>query len=181
MHILIYIISSWWSRWYFHSCAISLLGAHHQHSIRDPVPAKRKNPSHHNDVIMRMMESQITSVLIVCSNICSGADQRKHQKLCVTGLCEGSPLVTGGFTSQRASKMENVSIWWCHHDQLHPKPHARQHKNFSQVLQQRDQLWWETPVLISIFREQVKGGCPADTTYTPIANKGPRPQQWHIY
>ena len=35
-------------------------------------------------------------------------------KLCVTGLCEGNPLVTGGFHSQRASDMENVSIWWHH-------------------------------------------------------------------
>ena len=29
-----------------------------------------------------------------------------------TGLCEGNPSVAGGFPSQRASNMENVSIWW---------------------------------------------------------------------
>ena len=28
----------------------------------------------------------------------------------------GSPLVTGGFPSQRASNAENVSIWWRHHE-----------------------------------------------------------------
>ena len=31
------------------------------------------------DVIMRAIASQIAGVLIVCSNFCSGADQRKHQ------------------------------------------------------------------------------------------------------
>ena len=34
---------------------------------------------HYSDVIMRAMASQITSVFIVCSTVCSGADQRKHQ------------------------------------------------------------------------------------------------------
>ena len=32
---------------------------------------------------------------------------KKSSKLHVTGLCEGNPLVTGGFPSQRASNMEN--------------------------------------------------------------------------
>ena len=41
---------------------------------------------------------------------------KKTSKLCVTGLCEGNPPVTGGFPSQRASNAENVSIWWCHRD-----------------------------------------------------------------
>ena len=34
---------------------------------------------HYSGVIMSMMVSQITSVLIVYSTICSGADNRKHQ------------------------------------------------------------------------------------------------------
>ena len=34
---------------------------------------------HHSDVIMSAMTSQITSVSVVYSNVCSGADQRKHQ------------------------------------------------------------------------------------------------------
>ena len=36
-------------------------------------------PSHYSDVIMSTMASQITGVATVCSNVCSGADQRKHQ------------------------------------------------------------------------------------------------------
>ena len=34
---------------------------------------------HYGDVIMGMMPSQITSVSIVYSTVCSGTDQRKHQ------------------------------------------------------------------------------------------------------
>ena len=34
---------------------------------------------HYSDVVMSTMVSQITSALIVCSNVCSGTDQRKHQ------------------------------------------------------------------------------------------------------
>ena len=40
---------------------------------------------------------------------------KKASKLHVTGLCEGNPPMTGGFPSQRASNMENVSIWLHHH------------------------------------------------------------------
>ena len=36
-------------------------------------------PWHYSDIIMSTMASQITSVLIVYSTICSNADQRKHQ------------------------------------------------------------------------------------------------------
>ena len=42
---------------------------------------------------------------------------KKTSKLRVTGLCEGnSPGSTGEFPAQRASNVENVSIWWRHHD-----------------------------------------------------------------
>ena len=34
---------------------------------------------HYNDVIMSAMASQIAGVLFLCSSVCSGADQRKHQ------------------------------------------------------------------------------------------------------
>ena len=35
--------------------------------------------THYSDVIMSKMSSQMTGVLSVCSAVCSGADQRKHQ------------------------------------------------------------------------------------------------------
>ena len=39
----------------------------------------------------------------------------KTSKLHITGLSEGNSPVTGEFPAQRASNMENVSIWWWHH------------------------------------------------------------------
>ena len=40
---------------------------------------------------------------------------KKTAKLRVISLCEGNSSVTGGFTAQRASNAEDVSIWWRHH------------------------------------------------------------------
>ena len=40
---------------------------------------------------------------------------KKTPKLRVTGLCEGNSPGTGEFPAQKASKAENVSIWWRHH------------------------------------------------------------------
>ena len=38
---------------------------------------------------------------------------KKTSKLSITGVCEGNSPMTGKFPAQRASKAENVSIWWC--------------------------------------------------------------------
>ena len=46
--------------------------------------------NHFSGVIMSEIASQITGVSIVCL-------PKKTTKLCATGLCEGSPRVTGGF------------------------------------------------------------------------------------
>ena len=40
---------------------------------------------------------------------------KKTPELHITGLCEGNSLVAGELPAQRASNMENVSIWWRHH------------------------------------------------------------------
>ena len=40
---------------------------------------------------------------------------KKKSKLHITGLCQGNSLVAGELPTQRASNMENVSIWWRHH------------------------------------------------------------------
>ena len=67
---------------------------------------------------MGAMASQITSLTIVYSTFYSGADQRKHKKLRVTGLCAGNSPETGEFSAQMASNAENASIWWRHHVKL---------------------------------------------------------------
>ena len=71
---------------------------------------------HYSDVTMNTIVSQIRDVSISCSFVCSGAHQRKHKKkLRVTGLCEGTPPVTGGLPSLRASDAEDVPIIWRRH------------------------------------------------------------------
>ena len=61
---------------------------------------------------MSAMASQITSLTIVYSSVCSGADQRKHQS------SASLAFVTGDFPSQRASNAEKKFpfddvIHWC--------------------------------------------------------------------
>ena len=51
---------------------------HIQH-IRTSMHTVRTCCEHYCDVIMSAMASNITSAWIVCSTVCSGADQRKHQ------------------------------------------------------------------------------------------------------
>ena len=46
---------------------------------------------------MSVMVSQTTNLTIVYSTVWSAVDQRKRQKLRVTGLCEGNLPVTGEF------------------------------------------------------------------------------------
>ena len=58
---------------------------------------------HHNDVIMGAIASQITSLTIVYSTICSGTDQI-ISKLRVSGLCGGKSPGTGEFRT----------TWWRH-------------------------------------------------------------------
>ena len=64
---------------------------------------------------MSTMASQITSLTTIYPIVHSGADQRKPQKLRVTGLCAGNSPATGEFPAQKASNAENFSIWWRHH------------------------------------------------------------------
>ena len=47
-------------------------------------------------------------------NCLFGHRSKKTPKLRVTGLCEGNPPVTSGFSPHRVSNAKNVSIWWRH-------------------------------------------------------------------
>ena len=58
--------------------------------------------SHYMDVILTTVASQITSLAVVYSFVHSGADERKIKAPRHWPLCGGS---------QRASNVENVSIW----------------------------------------------------------------------
>ena len=75
--------------------------------------------NHYSDVIMSRMASQITSISIVYSAVCSGEDRSNIKYPCrVTALCEGNSPETGKFPAHRASNAENYSIWWRHHANL---------------------------------------------------------------
>ena len=45
---------------------------------------------------------------------------KNTSKLRVTGLCAGNSPVAGEFLAQKASNVENVSIWWLHHEWRYP-------------------------------------------------------------
>ena len=69
---------------------------------------------HHNDVIMSLIASQITSLTIVYSTVYSDTDERKHQSFASLAFVRG--IHHCEFPTQRASNAENVFIWWRHHD-----------------------------------------------------------------
>ena len=71
--------------------------------------------THNNDVIMRAVASQITSLMFTQSLF--RRRSKKTSKLHITGLCAGNSLMTmtGEFHAQNASNVENISICWRHH------------------------------------------------------------------
>ena len=67
---------------------------------------KMIRPSYHNaDVIMGAMVSQITSLTIVCSNVYSGADQRKHQS-------SASPAFVWGIHRWQVNSPHKGPVTW---------------------------------------------------------------------
>ena len=77
-----------------------------------------KSSHHYNDVIMSAVAPQITTRLHCLLNCRFRRRSKKTSKLRITGLCAGNSPVTGEFPAQKASNVENVSIWWCHHDEI---------------------------------------------------------------
>ena len=73
---------------------------------------------HYSDVIMGTMVSQITSLTIVYSTIYSGADQRKHQSSTSLAFLWGTHRWPVNSPVQMTHNVENVSIWWCHHEMI---------------------------------------------------------------
>ena len=51
------------------------------------IDGQRQNHSHYSEV--KTAASQIAGVSIICSTVCSGADQRKHQSLASLALVRG--------------------------------------------------------------------------------------------
>ena len=100
---------------------------------------------HYSDIIMGAMASQITSLTIVYSTICSVRRSTKASKLRVTGLCAGNSPVTGEFPTQMVSDAENVSIWRCNHVLL----------NNQCILTDKPSWWVGTKDSISVMLSQI--------------------------
>ena len=65
---------------------------------------------HYSDVMINAMASQITSLTIAYSTVYSSTDQRKHQNLHVTGLCEGNFPVTVELPTHKARNAERFPL-----------------------------------------------------------------------
>ena len=63
---------------------------------------------------MSAMAFQITGISIVYSTVCSDADQRVHQSS--ASLAVVKRTYPWPVNSQRTINMENISIWWRHHN-----------------------------------------------------------------
>ena len=70
---------------------------------------------HYDGIIMSTVAYLITGVSIICSTVCSGADQRKHQSstslVCVRGIHRW-PLDS---PHKGTVTRKKVPIWWRHH------------------------------------------------------------------
>ena len=81
---------------------------------------------HYNDVIMSTIASQITSLMIVYSDIYSGADQRKHQSSTSLAFVQGIHQGPVNSLHKWPVTWKNVSISWRRHVYLHPVIHQYQ-------------------------------------------------------
>ena len=66
------------------------------------------------DISLQWRHYECHGVSIIYPTVLLGADHKKSM-LRITGLCEGNSPMIGEFPAQRASNVENVSIWWRHH------------------------------------------------------------------
>ena len=124
IYVLNVISQAWGHIWYSHSTMIdfqlwphSVLSVMNQYLFSWWFIAKqaKSHRDDYNDVKMSAISSQITSVSIVYSTVCSGADQRKHQSSASLAFLRGIHrwLVN---SHTKASNAENISIWWRHHE-----------------------------------------------------------------
>ena len=83
---------------------------------------------HYSDVIMGVMASQITGASSVCSVVCSGADQRKHQSpVSLAFVREIHRWTVDSPHKGRLTKTVNVSILWHHHVRVFEGGAAKHH------------------------------------------------------
>ena len=73
------------------------------------------NTEQHYDDVTRMTVSLKSLVIQLFVEQLVWTHIKETSKSALLALCEGNSLVTGEFPSQRASKAEKASMWWCYH------------------------------------------------------------------
>ena len=73
--------------------------------------------NHSYELHMTLMASNIRGSN-VWSTACSDQQRRKHQSSALLGPCVGDPPVIVGFSAQRVSKADSVSMSWHHHSSM---------------------------------------------------------------
>ena len=68
---------------------------------------------YYSDIIKSVSKHQPHNCL---HNLIYRRRSKKTSKLRITGLFVGNSPVTGEFPTQKASNMENISLWWRHHE-----------------------------------------------------------------
>ena len=102
---------------------------------------------HYSDVIMSALEFQITSVAIVWSTICSGADQRKHQ------------------SSASLAAVRGIHRWPV--ESPHKGPVTREMFSFDDVIMQR---WYMYALCLTPSRHQARA-CNHDDQVSDIMRR----------
>ena len=75
-------------------------------------PQKIHEQAHYSDVIMNALASQITGVSIVAQPFLQAQIKKLQSSTSLWRESNGDRWIS----SQKASNMENVSIWWRHHE-----------------------------------------------------------------
>ena len=85
--------------------------------------------THYSDIIMSTMASQITGIPIVCSTVCSGADQRKYQSSALLAFLRGilrwpldsphkGPVTRIMFSFDDVIMQSGHTVDWTHRDKF---------------------------------------------------------------
>ena len=102
-----------------------------------------------------------------------GHRSKKTSKLRVTGPCVGNSPGPSVFPAQMVSNAENVSIWWCHHEEGHflqtspQTTYMGQHDgNMADLMFQEYLLKWKTTQKILIHWDTNKRANILHTTFS---------------
>ena len=121
---------------------------------------------------MSAIASQITSVSIVCSTICSGADKKSSASLALRGESTGGRWIP----LKKASDEENVCIWWRHHVAICRWHHAVQLLHISYINSlSPGRLLWQLILNVNFdqraLRQEYRVNIDSGNDLVPLGNR----------